>query len=185
MDGFTYNKIAGAILASLLLMVGLRTGIMLFYPKGDANLSKGRIVVTSAPIPSTPEPGPGTKSEQADPPVATLLASANVDAGENAAKQCATCHSWKKGGPNQIAPNLYDVVGRDVGKEAGFKYSPALAGKGGKWTFDDLYEWIKNPKSYIPGNRMTFPGVKDPKTRAEIIAFLDKQSDHPVPLPQK
>lgn len=60
-----------------------------------------------------------------------------------------------------------------------------MRNKGGKWTFQDLYEWIKNPKAFIPGNNMAFPGIKNPQERANIIAYLDKQSDKPVPLPKK
>src|SRR5579864_1313535 len=183
MDSFYLNKVAGAVLSSLLLMVGLRTGINLFYPKGDENLSKGHIVVTSAPLPSTAIAS--AKPEQQDPPVQTLLASANSDAGQNAMKQCATCHSWTKGGPNKIGPNLYGVVDRDIAKEPGFSYSNALEKKGGKWTFDDLYQWLKNPRAFAPGNKMGFAGVRDPKERADIIAYLDKQSDSPQPLPKK
>jgi cytochrome c len=186
MDSFTFNKIAGAVLSSLLLMVGLRTGIELFYPKGDENLSKGQIVVASAPTPSaSPASGTSAPPAQQDPPVNTLLVSASADAGQNAMKQCATCHAWTKGGGNKVGPNLYGVVGRDIGKEPGFSYSSALEKKGGKWTFDELYDWIKNPKAFIPGNKMGFAGVKDPKERANIIAFLDKQNDSPVPIPQK
>lgn len=100
-------------------------------------------------------------------------------------KQCATCHAWTKGGGNKVGPNLYGVVGRDIGKEPGFSYSAALQQKGGKWTFDDLYGWLKNPKAWIPGNKMGFAGVKDAQERANIIAYLDKQSDSPVPIAQK
>ncbi len=185
MNSLYFNKIAGAVLASLLLMAGLRTGIQIFYPKGDENLSKGKIVVVST---QTAAPAPSAASapaEEQDPPVETLLASANPTAGEAAMKQCAACHNWTKGGGNKVGPNLYGVVGRDIGKEPGFTYSSAVAGKGGKWTFDDLYQWIKNPKGFIPGNKMGFAGVKDPKERANIIAYLDKNSDSPVPLPQK
>src|SRR5579883_2631955 len=152
MDSFYYNKVAGAVLASLLLMVGLRTGINLFYPRGDENLSKGRIIVTSAPLPS--QQASAAKEEMPDPPVETLLATANLQAGENDMKQCAACHSWTKGGANKIGPNLYGVVDREIGKEPGFAYSSALQKKGGKWTFDDLYQWIKNPRAFIPGNKM-------------------------------
>jgi cytochrome c len=185
MDSFTFNKIAGAVLSGLLLMVALRTGIEMFYPKGDANISKGMIVVTSAPVPAAAPAAAPAATEQQDPPVSTLLASATPSAGETAMKQCATCHTWTKGGGNKLGPNLYDVVGRDIGKEPGFSYSAAVAGKGGKWTFQDLYEWIKNPKGFIPGNKMAFGGVKDPKERANIIAYLDQQAGKPVPLPQK
>ncbi len=184
MDSFTLNKIAGAVLASLLLMVGLRTGIELFYPKGTANLSKGPIHIVDVAPEKAAAPAPA-QAEAQDPPVATLLASANAGAGETAMKQCSTCHSWNKGGANKVGPNLWGVVDREIGKEPGFSYSSAVAGKGGKWTFGNLYEWIKNPKAFIPGNKMAFGGVKDAKERANIIAYLDKQADNPVPLAQK
>jgi cytochrome c len=183
MDSFYFNKVAGAVLGSLLLMVGLRTGIEMFYPKGTENLSKGKIVLTSTPIPE--EKPAAAPAEKQDPPVDTVLASANSETGQSDMKQCAACHSWTKGGGNKIGPNLYDVVGRDIGKEPGFSYSSGVAQKGGKWTFADLYGWLKNPKAFIPGTKMAFAGVKDPKERADIIAFLDKQADKPVPLPQK
>jgi cytochrome c len=185
MNPFYFNKIAGAVLASLLVLVGVNTAIHLFYPKGTANLSKGRIVVapeSAAPASTTPAPA---KTEEKDPPVESLLASANVEAGQNAAKACGACHNWTKGAGAKIGPNIYGVVGREIGKEPGFVYSNALQSKGGKWTFQDLYEWTKDPKAFIPGNKMAFGGIKSPQERANIIAFLDKQSDHPVPLPQK
>ncbi len=185
MMGYSFNSIAGAVLASLLVMVGLHTGIELFYPKGAENLSKGHIVV--APEAKAPETASAASAKPAEkePPVETLLASADAAAGEKSAKACAACHNWTKGAGAKIGPDLYGVVGRDIGKEPGFSYSEALQKKGGKWTFDSLYEWIKNPKAYIPGDKMAFAGVKDPKERANIIAFLDKQSDSPVPLPRK
>ena len=185
MDSFYLNKIAGAVLGSLLVMVGVNTAITLFYPKGTANLSKGRIVVApeaAAPAPATPA---AAQPEQKEPPVETVLASANPEAGQNAAKACAACHNFAKGAGAKIGPDLYGVVGRDIAKQPGFSYSGALQSKGGKWTFEQLYEWIKDPKAFAPGNKMTFPGIKDPKERANIIAYLDKQSDNPVPLPQK
>ena len=86
MDSFYFNKVAGAVLASLLVLVGANTAIHLFYPKGTANLSKGRIVVApEAAAPATPA---AAKSEEKEPPVESLLASANVEAGQNAAKAC-------------------------------------------------------------------------------------------------
>jgi len=184
MDSFYFNKVAGAVLSGLLLMVGLRTGIELFYPKGTANWSHGKPAVSSA-APSQEPASAAAPAATQDPPVDTLLASANADAGQTGMKQCAACHSWTKGGGNKVGPNLYGVVGRDVGKEAGFPYSSAVTQKGGKRSFDDLYEWLKNPKAYIPGTKMAFAGVKDPKERANIIAYLDKQADSPVSLPQK
>ncbi len=184
MNSFTFNKVAGAVLASLLVLVGVHTGVNLFYPKGTENLSKGKIVVApeTASAPAAPA---APKPEEKEPPVESLLASANAEAGQNAAKACGACHNFTKGAGAKIGPDLYGVVGRDIGKAPGFSYSSALEKKSGKWTFDNLYEWIKDPKAFIPGNKMTFPGVKAPKERANIIAFLDKQSDSPLPLAQK
>jgi cytochrome c len=186
MDSFTVNKIAGAVLGSLLFLVGMKTGIDLFYPTGE--IAESKATVTSKPAPgaqslaATPAAAPAAPQ---DPPVNTLLASANPQTGEAGMKQCAACHSWTKGGGSKIGPNLWGVVDRDIGKEPGFSYSPAVAQKGGKWSFQDLNEWLKNPKAFIPGTKMAFPGVKDPKERAGIIAYLDKQADSPVPLPAK
>jgi len=185
MDSFYFNKIAGAVLGSLLLLVGLRTGIDMLYPTGES-----QVPAEKASVPGEKAASPAAAASAAapapsqDPPVGTLLPTANAEAGEKAVKQCAVCHSWTKGGGNKVGPNLYDVVGRDIGKEPGFAYSDAVAHKGGKWTFQDLYEWIKNPKAFIPGNKMAFGGVKDPKERANIIAYLDKQAGNPQPLPQ-
>jgi cytochrome c len=182
MDSFYFNKIAGAVLSSLLLIAGLRTGVELFYPKGSENQSKGQIATIST---AGETAAPAAQAGPPDPAVGSLLASADANAGQTAMKQCATCHTWNKGGAAKIGPNLYDIVGRDIGKVPGFVYSAVVTQKGGKWTFDELYEWIKNPKAFMPGNKMTFAGVKDPKERANIIAYLDKQADSPVPLTQK
>ena len=183
MDSFYFNKVAGAVLGSLLVLVGVNTAIHLFYPKGTSNLSKGRIVV--APEAAAPGPATPAKPEEKEPPIASLLASANAEAGQNAAKACGACHNWTKGAGAKIGPDLYGVVGRDIGKAVGFSYSNALQGKGGKWTFQSLYEWLKDPKAFSPGNKMAFAGIKNPQERANIIAFLDKQSDNPVPLTEK
>ena len=186
MNSFYFNKVAGAVLASLLVLVGVNTAIHLFYPKGTANLSSGRIVVapeSAAPAPATAAPA---TPEEKEPPVESLMASANVEAGQNAAKACGACHNFAKGAGAKVGPDLYGVVDRNIGSEPGFSYSSALQQRNSeKWTFQNLYEWIKNPKTFIPGNNMGFAGIKNPQERANIIAFLDKQSEHPVPLPQK
>ena len=65
----------------------------------------------------------------------------------------------------------------------GFSYSEALASKGGQWTYDDLDQFLKSPRDYAPGTKMTFAGLKKASDRAEVILYLRDHTDNPPPLP--
>jgi cytochrome c len=118
------------------------------------------------------------------PPVANLLAKADVGAGEAYAnKVCTACHTFNQGGPAKIGPNLYNVVGGPRAHMEGFNYSNALKSKQGPWTFDALNEWLHKPSEYAPGTRMTFEGISNDQERANVIAYLRSLSPNPVPLP--
>jgi cytochrome c len=128
---------------------------------------------------------PAAEEEAAGPaPIAPLLASADPAAGEKAAKACASCHSFEKGGAAKVGPNLWGVVGNKHGHMEGFAYSSAITGKEGNWDYEALNQFLANPKGYAPGTKMTFAGVKKDQERANIIAWLRNQSDSPPPLPQ-
>lgn len=185
MDSLFFNKIAGATLSSLLVIVGMKTFVDILYPKGDENTGKAQIVVTQNPVGTPTQTAEAAKPEEQGPPVGVLMASANPDTGQTAMKQCAQCHNWEKGGANKVGPALYGVVGRPIGKQEGFRYSGALSGKGGNWTPEELYGFLKNPKAWVPGTTMAFAGVKNPQDIANIIAYLNKQSDTPQQLTQK
>jgi len=86
--------------------------------------------------------------------------------------RCAVCHDATKGGPNKLGPNLYGIYGKSAGVHAGFGYSDALKGAGLKWDDATLDKWMENPRALVPGNMMSFPGLKDPAKRQEIIAYL-------------
>ena len=117
--------------------------------------------------------------------VLALLATADPKQGEADAALCKVCHSFEKGGPNLVGPDLYDVVGRKIASVEGFNYSPALkAHEGQVWSYENLDPWLKNPQAFAPGTTMAFPGVPDAKKRANIIAFLRSLSDNPAPLPE-
>jgi cytochrome c len=116
-------------------------------------------------------------------PIAQLLASADPKKGQALTKPCQTCHNFDKGAGAKVGPHLWGVVGRPKASVEGFNYSAALKKLGGNWTFEDLNTFITSPAKDAPGTKMAFGGEKDPKKRADIIAYLDTLSDNPVPLP--
>jgi len=120
---------------------------------------------------------------EADKPIAFYLATADAAKGADVFKKCAACHNADKGGPNALGPNLWGVLGEPIGQGKGFAWSPALAGKGGSWNWDNLSDWLKSPKTFAPGTKMTFAGLSNPQDRANVIAFLNSKSDSPQTPP--
>ncbi len=128
----------------------------------------------------------GVEQESAaggDVPIATLLASADPAKGQATFAKCASCHTVNQGGANGIGPNLHGVVGESIGQGVGgFAFSDALKKVGGKWDFDKLNDWLKNPKAFAPGTKMTFAGLSKGEDRANVIAYLNAQGSN-LPLP--
>ncbi len=119
----------------------------------------------------------------AGPSLNTLLASADPAKGEKVFAKCAACHTINEGGANGIGPNLHGIVGEGVGTgHGGFAFSDALKGKGGTWDFATLDTWLKSPRDFAPGTKMTFAGLGKPEDRANIIAYLNSQGSN-LPLP--
>ncbi|WP_434404808.1 c-type cytochrome [Sphingobium sp. DN12] len=117
------------------------------------------------------------------PGLNTLLASADVAAGEKVFAKCAACHTVNQGGANGIGPNLYATVGEGIGQgKGGFAFSEALKSKGGEWSFENLDHWLKSPREFAPGTKMTFAGLSNPADRANLIAWLNTQGSN-LPLP--
>ncbi|MFC7537791.1 c-type cytochrome [Sphingomonas sp. GCM10030256] len=122
----------------------------------------------TAPVPKASEPA----SAAVPIDLGTLLASADPARGERTAQVCAACHTFVEGGPNRVGPNLHGVVGRRVAGHAGFAYSPALARTGGNWTYESLDQFLTSPSRTIAGTKMAFAGMRNPRDRAHVIAYL-------------
>lgn len=116
-------------------------------------------------------------------PLATLLAAADPAKGEAVFAKCQSCHTINAGGANGIGPNLHGVMGSTIGAHApGFAYSDALKSHGGKWGFEEMDAWLKSPKAFAPGTKMTFAGLGKAEDRAALIAYLNAQGSN-LPLP--
>jgi len=119
----------------------------------------------------------------AEVPIETLLATADPVKGEAVFKKCGSCHTINQGGANGIGPNLFGIMGKPVGKHAaGFAYSPALSGHGGNWDFANMDAWLKAPKKFADGTKMTFAGLPSAEDRANILVYLNAQGSN-LPLP--
>jgi cytochrome c len=118
-------------------------------------------------------------------PLAKLFAAADTGRGEASAKKCVACHTFGKGEPNRVGPNLYGIVGRAKAAVAGFNYSAAMKAKGGNWTLEELNAFVQNPKTSVPGTNMTFAGIPRATERADLITYMNSKSDSPVQLPKE
>jgi len=179
MDSFELNKILGAVLGTCLALLALNIGASALFAPHTPEKPGYQIAVQ--------EPAAGGKEAAkapAEEPLPVRLASADVGRGENAAKKCQACHTFGKGEPNRVGPNLWGVVGRPKASEVGFNYSAAMKSQKGNWTLDDLDRYLENPKAMVPGTNMTFAGIPRGKERADLIAYLNGKADNPAPLPK-
>jgi cytochrome c len=180
MDSFELNKILGAVLATGLFLMALNiTAGALFSPPKPAKPGYEIAVQEQAPAGGAKAGAPAAAE-----PIEKLLASADPQRGQQAAKVCQSCHTFEKGGPNRVGPNLWGVVGRPKASEPGFNYSAAMKAKGGEWTYEDLNHFLTNPKAFVPGTAMSFAGLSRDNVRADVIDYLHTLSDNPLPLPK-
>ncbi len=114
--------------------------------------------------------------------VLVLMASASVEKGKKTFKKCLGCHTLEQGGANKVGPNLWSVLGRKKGAAEGYAYSDALLSLGTSWTYENINDFLKSPKDYAPGTKMSF-ALKKASDRANVILYLRENNDNPPPLP--
>ncbi|HZU89639.1 MAG TPA: c-type cytochrome [Stellaceae bacterium] len=169
MSSFEWNKIIGSILVAIMVaQVAAILGSMLIRPE---ELKKP---VFAVPVSETTTAATAPKPA-APPPIGLRLAKADPKRGEQEAQVCTACHTFQKGQPNGVGPNLWNVADSAMGEDRnGFDFSSAMqAKKGTKWTPQLLDKWLTDPQAMIPGTKMTFAGIPEPQKRADIIAFLE------------
>ena len=182
-DSLTFNKICAAVLIALALAwIAGTVANSLISP---TPLAKNAYVVDTGAAVSA-APSTAAVAPQGPAPIEPLLAIASADAGQKDAKICGTCHSFGKGEPAKMGPNLYGIIGSKHAHMAGFAYSDAMKALADQsWTFEELNKFLYSPREHIPGTKMTFAGIKNDSDRANVIVWLRTLSDSPVPLPAK
>ena len=169
-----FNTIAGWTLAAGIVALGatIVTGQLFKHHPVEA----GGYAVESAD-------GGAEGGAAKDPPIALLMQTADATKGAEVFKKCASCHTINNGGANGIGPNLYGTMGEGIGEgKGGFAFSAALSGHGGKWDFESMNAWLKSPKKFAEGTKMSFAGLSKPEDRANLIAYLNAQGSN-LPLP--
>lgn len=156
--------------ASKIMVSGLAALALL---QGCSKPAKDDGALDATPVASAPEAkAPAPKNT--DTVDGSKLADFKADpvAGEKVFMQCRTCHSTKPD-VNMTGPSLHGLQGHQSGEIPGYKYSAANKASGIHWTNEKLFQYLENPQRVVPGTKMTYPGVKDPQQRANLIAYLD------------
>lgn len=181
MSDLTFNKVAGAVLATGLAIVGLKE-------ISSGVFASEKVEKPGYAIEVAEESGEGGGGG-AEAPIdwGTVLPTADVKAGEAVFAKCKSCHTIDAGGANGTGPNLYGTLGKKPGTHAGFAYSPAMVEHGAKvgvWGYEEISEFLKAPQKHVAGTKMTFVGLKKPEDRIAVIAYLhSKGSTLPFPAP--
>jgi len=174
-------RIWGSVLGAVLFVVAVHIASQAIYyappPAKPAYVVPGVQAKAESAAPAAAAP-----AAEAAPDFATAIPMADAMAGASIAERCGACHDWTKGGPNKIGPNLYGVIGRPKAMHPGFDYSAAMKGKGGNWTYAELFTFLRQPAAFAPGTKMTFAGLPRASDRLNVIAFLRMQADSPAPL---
>lgn len=176
MDPLGTNKILAAILGAALVFMMIRMLPDFFM---DHHAPKVPAYIVGELADSSEEEVIELPFPQAD-----WVGAMDVERGAKVFKSCASCHNVDDGGPNGTGPGLWNVVGAVKGVHAGFSYSAAMSDTGTSWTYEALDGFLEKPKSYLPGTKMNFVGIRKESDRAAVIEYLRLASSNPLPQPE-
>ena len=198
MGDLFWNKVFGALLAVVLVVMGLQTLSGMVFSSGEgghhgeeAHSLNEWAQSRFAYYTEIAETGGGGEVEEEVYDLGALLAAADPTSGERSFKaKCSTCHTIDQGGSNGTGPNLYAIIGASHAHAAGFGYSSAMEATSGEvWNYENIDAWLENPSSYIRGTSMAFAGLRRDDERADVIAYLAQNTPgapaFPEPLPEE
>lgn len=180
MDSTEFNKIAGGLIGAFLVFMLLNFVSGQIYGTGGGEGYGEEPLAFALETESADADGEGDDAAEATD-YAALVANADAANGEKVYKKCKACHALEEG-KNGVGPSLWGVVGRDIAALTGFGFSSALTGLEGNWDLTALSAFLKDPKGYAPGTKMSFAGVKDDQDRVDLIAYLNEVDGSPVEL---
>jgi len=175
-----FNKVSAAVLlAGIIAMLSAFITNILYNPEVQHGDVKRGYKIEVAEAGSA---GAAKVEEKLD--IVALMTSADVTKGQKTAKKCVACHTFDKGGADKVGPNLWSIINKPIASKSGYAYSEALKSKATNWNYDELFAFLKSPKKYAKGTKMSFAGIKKPKQIADLVEYLRQQSDNPASLPQ-
>jgi cytochrome c len=172
MPAFEWNKIIASVLTAMI--VAMVSGILASQLVRPKRLEHPVYVPPGAEAGATATEAAPTQAAAGPEPIEPYMAKADPAKGQQIAKVCLQCHTFAKGDPNKIGPNLWDVMEENIATVPGYQFSSALAAdKDKKWTPDELNIWLYKPQDFAHGTKMAFPGLPKAQDRADVIAYLE------------
>lgn len=168
-----FNKIAAALLVTVL-------AVMVISKIGEILVPTETVHTETSSVPQQTQQ---QQQQETEGPFTDYLAEASAETGQRIANACVSCHTLNEGGADGVGPHLYGVVGRQVGGVDGFNYSSNMADSTDEWTFQRLFEYLKNPQQTYSGSRMAFR-LANPQQRASVILYLNTLSNNPRAIPE-